>query len=362
MPMDCPRITGVLARAVNVPLEYPVRTAVGLIATAPLVLIDLPTDAGVSGRAYLFAYTPLALGALRTLVQSLGDTLVGQAVAPLEIDRQFAGRLRLLGRTGLAMMACSGLDMALWDALAQHHRVPLARLLGGAPRDIPAYDSQGLDGAETGARRVEWAAAQGYRAIKTKLGYATLDEDIAVLRALRRAAGPELQIMVDYNQGLTVPEAARRIAALRGEGVAWVEEPTVQEDLKGLARIRAGAAGVPIQIGENWCGPEDMQRALDAGACDLAMPDAMKIGGVSGWLRAAALAQVHGVPMSSHIFPEVSVHLLAVTPTAHWLERMDFAAPVLAQPLQVERGLARCPEAPGTGIDWNEDAVQRFAA
>jgi mandelate racemase len=105
-----------------------------------------------------------------------------------------------------------------------------------------------------------------------------------------------------------------------------------------------------------------MQRAIDAGACDLAMPDAMKIGGVTGWLRAAAIAQMAGVPMSSHIFPEVSVHLLAVTPTAHWLERMDLAGAVLSRPLQFVGGSARCPNEPGTGIDWNEDAVRRFAA
>jgi mandelate racemase len=359
--MDAPRITAVRARAVNVPLEFPVRTAIGLIATAPLVLVDLDTDAGVTGRAYLFAYTPLALPAARALVQSLGDSLVGRPVVPVDIDHQFAGRLRLLGRTGLVMMACSTLDMALWDALALHHRVPLATLLGGAPRPIPAYDSHGLDGIDTGTQRAARAAEAGYRAIKTKVGYATLKEDVATVQALRRAAGPDVEIMVDYNQGMSVPEAMRRIAALRDEGVSWVEEPTVQEDLKGHARIRA-TAGVPIQIGENWCGPEEMQRALDAGACDLAMPDAMKIGGVTGWQRAAAIAQAHGVPMSSHIFPEVSVHLLAVTPTAHWLERMDFAAPVLQQPLRVERGLAQCPEAPGTGIAWDEAAVARFAA
>ena len=105
-----------------------------------------------------------------------------------------------------------------------------------------------------------------------------------------------------------------------------------------------------------------MAKALDARACDLAMPDVMKIGGVTGWLRAAALAQQRGVPMSSHIFQEISVHLLAVTPTAHWLERMDLASPVLARPLAFADGCARPGEEPGTGIAWNEEAVARFAA
>ncbi len=181
------------------------------------------------------------------------------------------------------------------------------------------------------------------------------------MRALRDAVGPDVQIMVDYNQGLSVPEARRRIQALASEGIAWVEEPTLQEDLRGHAEIRRRSS-VPVQMGENWCGPQDMQNALDAGACDLAMPDVMKIGGVTGWLRAMALAQARGIPMSSHIFPEVSSHLLAVTPTAHWLERMDLAGQVLAQPLRFVDGNAVPDDAPGSGIAWDEAAVGRWLA
>lgn len=358
--MDLPKISGVTARAVNVPLEHPVRTSVGVVATSPLVLIDLHTDAGVTGRAYVFGYTSLVLPALRELVQSFGAAITGQALAPLEVDAWFTQRLRLLGRPGLAQMACAGLDMALWDALALHRGVPLVTLLGGVPRAIPAYDSHSMDGIELGVRRASAAAEAGFRAIKTKIGYATLEEDLAVLDALRQAVGETVQIMVDYNQGLSVPEAQRRIRALQGRGLAWVEEPTAQEDLAGHARLRG--LGLPVQLGENWCGPLEMQRALEAGACDLAMPDAMKIGGVSGWLRAAALAQAAHVPMSSHIFQEVSVHLLAVTPTAHWLERMDLAGAVLADPLRWQAGVACCPDAPGTGIVWDEAAVRRHAA
>jgi mandelate racemase len=177
---------------------------------------------------------------------------------------------------------------------------------------------------------------------------------------LRDVVGPEVQIFVDYNQSLSVPEASRRIDALTTEGIGWVEEPTLQEDLNGHSTIRSRSR-IPIQMGENWCEPTDMQRALAAGACDLAMVDAMKIGGVTGWLRAASLAQTAGIPLSSHIFQEVSVHLLAVTPTAHWLERMDLAGPILASPTVFVDGNAQCPQAPGIGIAWNEDAVAKYS-
>jgi len=354
-------ITDLQARAVNVPLEHPVRTSVGVVQTAPLVLVDLHTSHGTVGRSYVFTYTPLALRATRRMLLTLGGVLKGQPLAPLDLDQLLAQRLRLLGRTGIALMASAGLDMAAWDALAKVRGVPLAALLGGSRRSIPAYDSHAMDGIELGVARAQGAMAQGFRAIKTKIGYATLAEDLAVLRALRRAIGDDAQLLVDYNQGLTTVEAVRRIRALEDEGlgIGWVEEPTLQEDYVGHARIREKVR-LLIQMGENWCGPDEMAKALQAGACDLAMPDAMKIGGVTGWLRAAALAQTHGVPMSSHIFQEVSVHLLAVTPTRHLLERMDLAAPVLVRPLAFVDGAALAPDEPGIGIAWNEEAVRQY--
>jgi mandelate racemase len=354
-------ITGVQARAVNVPLEHPVRTAVGVVATAPLVLIDLQTNAGVTGRAYVFTYTPLALFAVQQMVVSLGSTLEGRPLAPFDLDALLAQRLRLLGRTGIALMACAGLDMAAWDALAVSRGLPLAEMLGGKCRPIPAYDSHSMDGLELGVKRAAVAANAGFKAIKTKIGYATLAEDLRIVQALRKTVGDDVQLMVDYNQGLTGPEAVRRIRVLEAENIAWVEEPILQEDYAGHARIRQKVR-LPIQMGENWCGPEEMAKALAAGACDLVMPDAMKIGGVTGWLRAAALAQAHGLPMSSHIFQEVSVHLLSVTPTCHLLERMDLAAPILAEPLQFYDGVATAPCVPGTGLAWNEKAVSKYGA
>lgn len=358
---DVDTIERIHTYSVNVPLQYPVRTSVGIVSTSPLVLIDLYTRNGVIGRAYVFTYTPAALHATRQMVLGLGEWLRGQPLAPFDIDALLSRRLRLLGRTGIAQMACAGLDMAVWDALAVSRGLPLATLLGGTPRPITAYDSHSMDGEAVGVERAALSRAQGFSAIKTKIGYATLAEDLAIVRALRRAIGPDVELLVDYNQGLTVPEARRRIAALRAEGIGWVEEPTLQEDWAGHARIRADA-GIPIQLGENWFGLDDMAKALDARACDLAMPDVMKIGGVSGWLRAAALAQARGVPMSSHIFQEISVHLLAVTPTAHYLERMDLAGPILAEPLAFEGGKALPPSRPGVGLRWDEAAVARFAA
>jgi mandelate racemase len=196
--------------------------------------------------------------------------------------------------------------------------------------------------------------------VKAKIGYPTVQEDVAVIRAMRKAAGDRVAIMVDYNQCLTPGEAIERIRVLDDEGLTWVEEPTLAHDFAGHARI-ARAVRTPIQCGENWWGPLDLRHALDAGA-DLVMPDVMKIGGVTGWLRAAALAQAHGVRLSSHLWPEISAQLLCLSPTAHWLEYADWWNPVLNEPLRIERGMATVAGATGTGVDWNEEAVAKFCA
>ncbi|MGH3392242.1 MAG: enolase C-terminal domain-like protein, partial [Actinomadura sp.] len=116
----------------------------------------------------------------------------------------------------------------------------------------------------------------------------------------------------------------------------------------------------PVQIGENFAGPRAMSLALEHRASDLVMPDLERIGGVSGWLAAATLADMAGIPMSSHLYPEVSAHLLAATPTAHWLEYVDWANPILQEPLRIVDGHATPPDLPGNGLAWDAAAVARY--
>jgi len=202
-------------------------------------------------------------------------------------------------------------------------------------------------------------AAAGFTAMKVKIGWPTLAEDLAVVRAARKMLGSDAALMVDFNQSLAIPEAIRRGRVLDGEGVSWIEEPVRAEDYRGAAEVAAQVA-TPIQIGENFNGVHEMELALSLKASDLVMPDPQQIGGVTGWLRAAALAQAAGVPCSSHLFIEVSAHLLAVTPTCHYIEYLDVAAPILAEPLRPVDGTIEAPARPGIGLQWNEEAVKRY--
>jgi mandelate racemase len=147
--------------------------------------------------------------------------------------------------------------------------------------------------------------------------------------------------------------------SLELEGIAWFEEPIRHDDLAGNARI-AAAGTIPLQLGENFNGVEAMAAAILAAACHLVMPDLARIGGVTGWMHAAGLAAAHGIPMSSHLFPEVSAHLLAATPTAHWLEYVAWAESIIQEPLRVVDGMAIVPDRPGTGMVWEELAIERY--
>jgi mandelate racemase len=288
--------------------------------------------------------------------------VTGDELAPVDIEGKVRRRYTLLGVQNVVQIAIAGIDMAAWDAFAQELEQPLVRVLGGSPRPVRAYNSKGLGIAPINALagEAETLVGEGFTAVKLRLGRSTASEDVDAVRAVRKAIGPEVALMCDFNQALTVTEAIVRGRLLDEEGgLTWIEEPTRADDFPGSARI-AAALSTPVQIGENFNGPEQMAQALAAGACDYVMPDAQRIGGVTGWLRAAALAHGAGCEMSSHLFPEISAHLLAVTPTRHWLEYVDWANSILAEPLVVQDSHVIVPSTPGTGIRWDEDAVARY--
>ncbi|MEZ5654189.1 MAG: enolase C-terminal domain-like protein [Burkholderiaceae bacterium] len=363
-PIPVARITGMRVRPVLAPMALPLQTANGSVETAPLVLIDLQTDQGVVGRSYLFAISAAHLKPIVALLEAMSGMLKGQPLAPFEIERLLRRRYGLLGVHNIVLFAISGIDMAAWDAATQMAGQPLVRLLGGVPTGVPAYNSKGLGllPLDALADQAQSLLAEGFRAVKMRLGRPSANDDLLALRLVREAIGPHVTLMCDFNQGLSVNEAIRRGRLLDDEGgLLWIEEPIRADDFEGCARV-ANAVRTPISLGENFMGPEQMAQALSFDCCAFVMPDVQRIGGVTGWLRAAALAQAKSLDMSSHLFPEISAHLLAVTPTCHWLEYVDWAEPVLGRPVQIEDGRVMIPDLPGSGIAWDEQAVARYAA
>ena len=359
--MDSIRVTRFTARPVIVPLSIPLRTSSGAVDTAPLVLVDCDTDHGARGHSYAFSITPIALKALVELVTSMSELIAGDELAPLDIERKLTTRFSLLGLAGLQRIAQSAIDMAAWDALARTRGLPLARLLGGVPRPVRAYNSKGLGimPPEAAADEALKLLAEGFDALKIRVGRAEATDDLKTVRAVRKAVGESVTLMCDYNQSLTGTEAVRRCRMLDDEGLLWIEEPVRHDDYAGCAAI-AAQIKTAIQIGENFESAFSMQTSLSLRASDYVMPDVQRIGGVTGWMRAAALAHAAGIEMSSHLFPEISAHLLSVTPTAHWLEYMDWADAVLQQRLIAKDGYILVGDGPGNGIAWDEGAVAKY--
>jgi mandelate racemase len=350
-------------RAVEVPIRRPLVSRIVTLERAALLLLDLATEEGPVGRSYLFGYLRRGSAYMAPVLRDLALQFKGAPLAPAELYQRANKALSLMGHQGIATMAVSGLDVACWDALARAAGLPLARLLGGRPRELPAYNSNGLGiiAPDAAAEEAQALLAEGgFRAVKVRVGRPTLEADLAAFRAIRRAVGDAVLLPVDFNQCLTTVEAIRRGRALDGEGVYWIEEPIPYDDLASSAKI-AREVATPIQIGESLYGPRAIAEAIQAQAADYLMPDLQRVGGVTGWLRAAALCEAAGIEMSSHLFPEVSAHLLTVTPTAHWLEYVDWAAPILARPLEIRDGHAIIRDEPGNGLAWDEAAVTRYA-
>jgi mandelate racemase len=355
-----PKVKSLRVRTVRVPMQPPHRTASGVVSESPLVLTDALIDDGTVGHSLVFTYTPAALKPTAELIRNFEALVKDESLAPAETERKLTARFRLLGTQGLVGIALAAIDMALWDALARCHDTSLVRLLGGVEKPIPAYGAVGYDGVADSVKVAEDWAKRGFTGIKAKIGYPTAQEDLAVVRAMRKAVGDKMAIMVDFNQCLTPVEGVLRMRVLDDEGLAWVEEPTLAHDYAGHALI-AQEARTPIQCGENWWGTLDLQHAIDARASDYVMPDVMKIGGVTGWLRAAALAQTRNIRLSNHLWPEISAQLLCATPTAHWLEYADWWNAIMEGPLPIEDGMASINGVTGSGVAWNERAVERFS-
>jgi len=346
-------------------MRFALGTSAQAVRLAPLLLIDLETEEGVTGRTYLFCYMPRAAALVARVLDEADGAIQGEAMEPAHIREtigaKLARRFRLIGTNGVVGMTLSAIDVACWDALAIAAGKPLVEFLGGKREAIRAYNSNGLGlmPPEKLADEAEKLLEGGFRGVKLRLGYDTLAGDLAALRAVKKRLPAEIAIMADYNQALTVEEALERGRALDGQGLAWIEEPIEHDDYAGCARI-ARELATPIQIGENFAGVNAMATAIAAQAADCMMPDVMRIGGVTGWLRAASLAAAAKIPLSSHLLPEVSAALLAVSPTAHWLEYLDWASAVLAEPMRVVNGTLTPPDVPGSGIRWNEEGVTRY--
>jgi mandelate racemase len=346
-----------------VPVRRILNTRVGRFTKGPFLLIDLELKGGGAAHVLGFTFIPLALKVLPILLDELALSVKGRKIGYADLPAVHDAcekRLTHLGHEGATKMALSMFDMGLYDAVAREAGVPLYKLLGGTPEPLPTYHSCGLGIAEPAdvAREAREMVTEhgGFTHMKLRMGRERAAGEVAAYQAVRAAIGPDVLISCDFNQGLASAAALDTCRAIDGLGLTWIEEPVIYDDYDTQARLATKLA-TPVQVGENWWSWRVGKAAIEMGACDYVMPDLLRIGGVTGWMRLARVAEARAVPFSSHLSPDYSAHVLAATPTKHWLEFMDWGQDLLADPLLPVRGFTTPRDTPGTGIAWNEKAI-----
>ena len=363
LPAD--KIATIRLRTVTVPLRRPLIAPLITVRTGTLILIDLKTNDGIEGRSYVHILGDEDTRMAASLIGTLAGWVIGKPLAPRALNAAMVRRFGLYdGLDGALANAIAAIDMAAWDAAARAAGVPLVVHLGGDTTPIRAYHSFGLgilDDDALVAEAREMVAETGCTGVKMRLGRPNPRDDLRAVRALRRSLGDNVHIMVDATQSWDTSEAMRRLHMLDDEGLYWFEDPCAWTDMEGHARL-ARSLKTPIQTGENFTGPRAVAAAIKAEAADCINFDMRHIGGVTGWLDSAPLAAASNMPLSGHMYPEFSAHMLGISPSRHWLELMDWASPILQRPVTIEGGNFIFEEAPGAGVNWNEDKLRHFGA
>jgi len=358
------RITALRTALVQVPLPRPIPSARLLIRTAGCVLVWLETDAGLVGEGLCFSLNGRRLDVLHAMVRSFEPLLLDSD--PLRPDGLAAAEAELMffGHRGISAIGIAPIDMALWDIRAKAIGQHVSHLVGSPRSAVPAYSSGGLRLSATPDELQSEAAAvlaRGFRALKMSLGKRDPAEDAARVRAVREAIGPDIALMADANQQLTVESTMRLGRMLEPYGLAWIEEPLPYRDHAGEAEI-AAALTTPLASGETEY-RDGMTEMLRLRSADILMPDLQRMGGPTGLLQVARAAQAQNVPVSLHLFSEMSLGLAASLPHAHVLEYMPWFRPLYREEIELDRdGCALVPDRPGWGFSFDPAAIARFTA
>ncbi len=358
------QIVGVRSRAVSVPLEIPIISAIRQSERVEIIIVDVLTDTEIVGQSYLQAFGVQQARAIRSLLEYLGTVLAGEnPLLTLRCNQIMDRAINLLGRGGIATFALSGIDCALWDILGKATGTPVAMLLGAAGDRCMAYQSAGLWLMEPGPELADQANAlleQGFTSIKMRLGRPSSLADLTAAQVVREAIGADRMLMMDANQAWSAQNSIAMGRLLEQFEPVWIEEPVDHDDFAGHALV-ARELTTPIATGENVYLPQGFHRLLEAGACDIAMPDIQRVGGITGWMRVAALAEARRVPIASHLFPEISMHVLVASPTAQILEYVPWAQPIMGEPMVIHEGAAIVSPRPGLGLVFDDAAIERYA-
>ena len=357
------KIASYKTQAVRVPREHAPFAKGG--DEIDFVTLTLRTDDGIEGIGYAGFAPPVMTAALHAAV----DALCGQTVGmdPMNTEEISSRLFRLAGSgspAGLVTRAISAIDIALWDIKGKALGLPLYKLLGGYRDRVPTYASGSLwrsfdlDMLTSHSKRL---VAEGFTSMKFRLGAEkTVAAEIARLRAMRDAVGPDVELMIDINQLWDVNRAIIIGREMREFGITWLEDPTTFDDFGGLAKI-ADALDTPIAAGEYVYGIAPFRQLIEQRSIDIIMVDLLRVGGITQWMKVAHMAEAHNLPVVTHLAPEVLVHALAAVPNGLTVEYMPWSFPLFKSVPAAVNGFIDLPQTPGLGLEFDEDVLARGA-
>jgi L-alanine-DL-glutamate epimerase-like enolase superfamily enzyme len=357
------RIDQVQVRLLSIPLERPLLTAAFPIPAIDTAFVQVKTAGGHEGVAWSFAFGSGRVASMVRLVEDLGTLAVGaDALATEALWEKLSKAVGFIGRRGMAAAAISAIDTACWDIRGKAAGLPVYRLVGGYRGEVEAYASQGLWLDRSRGELADEASAlveQGFRAVKMRAGIADEDEDVARVRAVRQAIGPDVKLMVDVNQAWDLKQTLRMAGRLAEFDLFWLEEPMPFEQLDDYARATE-AISMPLCAGESNYMKDEIVQLVRRRAVDYVMPDLMRMAGVTEWLKAAHACEALGAKVTPHLFMEHSAHLAAACPNVSWQEYQPWWQPVMANPIEMKDGNIVLSDRPGFGFDVDRDAIASF--
>ena len=361
------KITDAQAILISIPLRKPTSMSNKTVTAREYVVTRVHTDEGITGSAYTLG------GAV--VLSAVNDALKPLVIGadPFDTERLWDKMFRttlMVGRKGAVIRALSTIDIALWDIKGRALNQPLYKLLGAYTDKVPVYSSGGYyrqgESFQQMADEMAGIVARGFRSIKIKVGALSFQEEVERIRTLRRTVGDEVQIMVDANCAWNDLTYARKIMrAFEAYNISWFEEPVLPDNFRGSAEL-AATFETPIATGEQECTRWGFRDLIEHRAADILQPDVAVVGGVTEWMKVAALASAYDLPVSSHYFHDIHVHLMASIPnalTAEYfpldLDIMVFDA-VVKEPLKPEKGFLPVPQRPGLGMELDEEKLKRY--
>jgi L-alanine-DL-glutamate epimerase-like enolase superfamily enzyme len=328
-----------------------------------LVVVEITTQSGIAGMGYLHLLNlPLQRTIGACIAEAMAPRIIGRDASEIEAIWRDLWRATLTGgRGGVAMMAQSAIDIALWDILGKAAGQPLHRLWGHYRSEIPIYGSGCFRGARGDGMiaKAKRYIEQGYRAIKMQVAHiGDLSTDLDNVRRMREAVGPDIDIMIDVNMGWSADIAITMGRKFEEYDIYWLEEPVLADDYAGYLRC-AEALDMRVVGGETHFGRADLKPFLENPRLPILQPDPMR-GGLTELRKIATVADTWGITIAPHLFPELNVHLLASIPNGIWAEQMGLLDDVFISLPKIANGMITAPETPGHGLAFKPEVLKDF--